>query len=733
MAWAVPDGAAPRFLSAPREANATIVKLMLLRKSRLKARLGTLVVGTLVALAACSFPGNIPASAAEVEIIAHDTYAVTNVDPGDALKIRRAPNPGAPALGSIPANAKGIVASGGVKKIKGSTWAQIHYQDLVGWVNTGFLVEDDQSLTNREELYRAGISIKLLDADFHLDPAFLGAVGEQPNKCPEGDERVEVSISNEMLAYFQGRGFSLETLCLAITTRMRYDPESGVPLPSAKIGEYVWVHTNVPDCFKNGTPFLDCSIKYHWYWRGSEDAQAYHTEGVQIDAAMHKALDSGVSLPQFLGKEDFAKLVDPNLDVFGDSPEGGVEFIEVSHDLPRGYAYRIKTGLLAFDTTEEEQRQNDKKREKQTITTIDMKTAVPWNDHGQVTVQRQQIPSISFDQANPNIDRSKFKALQPVFFATNRKIEGGPALYTITAEHSTETKYGLAIISVPKTHTIGHVQTNSWFFGLFHSEEKDEEDFRIQGLSLLGHDEIVDKLKHAADSVLVFVHGYNVSFADALYKAAQIAYDSNFQGSVIVFSWPAAGSLRKYDYDYQSALFSPGALLGVLKLLTEEIGKKKLLIVAHSLGNQVLVDALQQAALSQTKLDISELVLAAPDVDRDVFLSKESQVKSVAGNITLYASSTDKALLASSKKTWGTRLGYIGDHGPFIANGIETIDISAIGNDIFGLNHGTFSDNRTMLDDLGRIINSGIHPPGVRTPTLRYMPEAHPEYWMYPQ
>jgi esterase/lipase superfamily enzyme len=70
---------------------------------------------------------------------------------------------------------------------------------------------------------------------------------------------------------------------------------------------------------------------------------------------------------------------------------------------------------------------------------------------------------------------------------------------------------------------------------------------------------------------MVFVHGYNVPFADAVFKAAQIAYDANFLGTTIVFSWPSAGQPLKYDYDRESANFSSGDLFNLLKLVTSTV------------------------------------------------------------------------------------------------------------------------------------------------------------------
>jgi hypothetical protein len=209
---------------------------------------------------------------------------------------------------------------------------------------------------------------------------------------------------------------------------------------------------------------------------------------------------------------------------------------------------------------------------------------------------------------------------------------------------------------------------------------------------------------------------------------------ANFAGTVLVFSWPSAASLVKYDEDRESAEFAVPHLAQTFRLLTDEIGKKNVYIVAHSMGNQVLVNALLQSALSKANLTITELVMAAPDVDKDVFGTKVDQIRTVAKNITLYASAADKALLASGEKSFGTRLGYVGANGPNVFAGIDVIDVTAVGDDMLGLDHGTFSSSRAVLDDLGRLIRSLTHlPPDVRTPTLRFMPDkAHVEYWLYP-
>ena len=66
--------------------------------------------------------------------------------------------------------------------------------------------------------------------------------------------------------------------------------------------------------------------------------------------------------------------------------------------------------------------------------------------------------------------------------------------------------------------------------------------------------------------------------------------------------------------------------------------------------------------------------------------------------------------------------------------GIETIDVTAVGDDMFAINHDVYSSNREVLNDIGSLLISGIHPPNDRSPLIRGVPEgsAKPQYWKYP-
>ncbi|VIO69549.1 hypothetical protein CI1B_27550 [Bradyrhizobium ivorense] len=333
---------------------------------------------------------------------------------------------------------------------------------------------------------------------------------------------------------------------------------------------------------------------------------------------------------------------------------------------------------------------------------------------------------------------NKIKGLVPVYFATNRVVTGGPALELsqISYGRAPANTFGYVTVSIPIVHKMGEVETpgTSWF-GLRKEAEDDGKHFRIQKLNRLSREEFASAIANPADSLMLFVHGYNVAFPDAAFKAAQIAFDANYKGRVMMYSWPSKGGLLDYDYDRESALYAPDGLFDLLQLIKKEGKVSRIIVIAHSLGSEVVLAALQQAALSQTTLGVTELIFAAPDVDRDLYLERANQIKSAAGAVTLYASSTDRALLASMKKAQSkSRMGLVTGKGPTLVPGIETIDVSAIGSDMFALNHSTYSTSRAVLDDIGRIISSTAHlKPPQRTPTLRSMPdELNTTYWMYP-
>jgi esterase/lipase superfamily enzyme len=164
---------------------------------------------------------------------------------------------------------------------------------------------------------------------------------------------------------------------------------------------------------------------------------------------------------------------------------------------------------------------------------------------------------------------------------------------------------------------------------------------------------------------LVFVHGFNNRFDDAVYRLAQIVHDSRAPVIPVLFTWPSRGELRlrAYTYDRESATYSRDALESLLDMLTSYSSVGEVAVLAHSMGNWVALEALRGRAirnrLAGTKNDkLKDVVLMAPDVDVDVFRTQLQRMAVARPRMSLFVSQDDDAL-ALSRTIWGdvTRLG----------------------------------------------------------------------------
>ena len=164
--------------------------------------------------------------------------------------------------------------------------------------------------------------------------------------------------------------------------------------------------------------------------------------------------------------------------------------------------------------------------------------------------------------------------------------------------------------------------------------------------------------------VLVFVHGFNNRFDDAVYRFAQIAHDSKAPGIPVLFTWPSRGelNLRAYTYDRESANYSRDALEQLLDLLAANPNVKEINVLAHSMGNWVTLEALRVMSIRTGRIGakIRNVMLVAPDVDVDVFKTQIRRMGSARPRFALFVSKDDKAL-SLSQTIWGgvPRLGEI--------------------------------------------------------------------------
>lgn len=336
----------------------------------------------------------------------------------------------------------------------------------------------------------------------------------------------------------------------------------------------------------------------------------------------------------------------------------------------------------------------------------------------------------------------------PVYYGTDRARLPNDKRIDYGYDRGRRLELGRALVSVPKAHEVPQIErpwaiTIPYFRVKIYEEKEDpKKHFTMQELKTLSEAELLalvtERLAKSArykDHAFVFVHGYNTSFDYAVYRAAQIAYDIKFDGAPFVYSWPSGGGIASYTYDRESASQAENYLADFLKLVTQKSGAKHVSVIAHSMGNQLLLRVLQD--LQRTKPDgveISQIIFAAPDVDRDAFEAIAGQLKNFArGGITLYTAANDRALAVSRRFHGGVpRAGDVPVSGPLVMPGIDTIDATAVSMDSLGLHHSGYAESNALLQDIGLLIQTGERPPGKRVPILQEVKTDKGAYWRYP-
>jgi len=146
--------------------------------------------------------------------------------------------------------------------------------------------------------------------------------------------------------------------------------------------------------------------------------------------------------------------------------------------------------------------------------------------------------------------------------------------------------------------------------------------------------------------LLIFIHGYNVSFENALRRAAQIAYDLNFDGPTLVFNWPSQARLWGYLADRDEVDVASGQFRQFLAKVIMKAKPERVHFIAHSMGNLVLLRALETVGFGggDAQLPLGAIITAAPDVDPDVFAQFANRTSKGGANLTLYVPGDDRAL-----------------------------------------------------------------------------------------
>ena len=237
--------------------------------------------------------------------------------------------------------------------------------------------------------------------------------------------------------------------------------------------------------------------------------------------------------------------------------------------------------------------------------------------------------------------------------------------------------------------------------------------------------ELTDQLKKPGSEALLFIHGYNVGFAEAAERAAQLAVELDFQGVPIVYSWPSRRKWARYCADEATVGWSTKHFKDFLLRLLEACVEGKIHLIAHSMGNRALVQALDdlhdQSDACGSKL--RQVVFAAPDVDRDTFVELVRNFSTDAERLTLYGSSKDLAIKASKIFHLYHRAGEAGK-AMTLVKGVDSIDATKAETDLLG--HSYYC-RPSILEDLSELVVEGTAP----AHREGLIPNRKWPYWIY--
>jgi esterase/lipase superfamily enzyme len=325
-----------------------------------------------------------------------------------------------------------------------------------------------------------------------------------------------------------------------------------------------------------------------------------------------------------------------------------------------------------------------------------------------------------------------------LLFATTRKVSEQPD-EIFSGERETElTHYGRANVRIPEDRRLGEVrlpfELKVLSMSLFRQTTNPRRHFVLQQCEVMPKQEWLEAVRSSEQKeALVFVHGFNVTFLEAVYRCAQIAWDIRYEGIPILFSWASRGLMREYIYDQGSALDARERFIALLSDLCDA-GVTKVHILAHSMGNFAALEALANYDYGKKPLGLGEVLMAAPDVDRDHYGKVAPKVRVATDGMTLYASAADWAMTASNIAAGHiSRAGDVPSTGLVLVDRVDSIDATAVGTDIFGLNHGTYAEKKSILNDIKLLLTHGIKPPDKRSAEIRGMPEGErpSKWWRY--
>ncbi|MBA4789307.1 MAG: alpha/beta hydrolase [Rhizobiales bacterium] len=316
------------------------------------------------------------------------------------------------------------------------------------------------------------------------------------------------------------------------------------------------------------------------------------------------------------------------------------------------------------------------------------------------------------DALVPSLAEAPGATPRKVLVATTRARDIHPGVL-FNGERGEGLDFATVTLTVPPTHKTGAIEWPRQAPGnpatdmvVHEAIYKDTDAQFVQELNA----ELAKRPKGQKD-VFVFVHGYNTMFAEALYRLTQMAHDADATAVPVLFTWASRGKTEDYVYDNNSATAARDDLEKTLALVAQS-NAEHINIMAHSMGNWVTVEALRQMKIDNSMLPpsrVGNIILAAPDIDVDVFKSQLKRFGKPAKPFVVIVSRDDKALGISDLIAGGKqRLGAYKNDAELVALGAVVVDMTDVKSEGDGLNHGKFAQLAGLRGQLRQSVEQSV-------------------------
>ena len=322
---------------------------------------------------------------------------------------------------------------------------------------------------------------------------------------------------------------------------------------------------------------------------------------------------------------------------------------------------------------------------------------------------------------------------ETIGYVTDRK--AGPALNgnaSYVGEYAGRPSYGLITVQVPQHYPAGSPLDAT----------------AIRKVESIPYPAFLKFLQdQAAKPLVIWIHGYRLSFPASTAYCAQIARDLNIDANVITFDWASSESVLGYTSDLLQLPASTKHLVELLKTINNEVKPQKIVIIAHSLGCRLVCLALQQLSADPDagNLKLDQVVFLAPNVDREEFdRNFKSELEALVNRLTIYVASDDNILLLGKLLYNIDSIGLPEQFSPDtnldeiqtflyyekqLPGKIDLVDVSFSKKD-FLRKHRLFLE-RPVMEDLFWLIHDGY--PAANRHLLKYKGTKSPtDYWVIP-